>query len=169
MPEELICTPKCSKGSVGKLYSYASGRIGNLQLKWAFSETMRLFTWESDRAKAYVTKHEKKHGKGKAMWTQYLNTSTTSEISIMSPEFFRIFSTVVLEFYSEHPNFRRLLQPGKQLYPVCDDRRILLPGNKDADISLRNIRATNPGFASPFLLEQYGCVLLFFGFCHLIY
>jgi len=37
----MICTPKCSKESVGKIYGYGGG------------------------------KNEKKHGKGKAMATQY--------------------------------------------------------------------------------------------------
>ena len=58
---------KCSKESAGKLYGYGGGKIGNPQLKWAFSEAMCLFMRESDRAKAYVAKLEKKHGKGKAM------------------------------------------------------------------------------------------------------
>ena len=58
---------KCSKESAGKLYGYGGGKIGNPQLKWAFSEAMCLFMRESDRAKAYVAKMEKKHGKGKAM------------------------------------------------------------------------------------------------------
>ena len=58
---------KCSKESAGKLYGYGGGKIGNPQLKWAFSEAMCLFIRESDRAKAYVAKLEKKHGKGKAM------------------------------------------------------------------------------------------------------
>jgi transposase len=58
---------KCSKESAGKLYGYGGGKIGNPHLKWAFSEAMCLFMRESDRAKAYVAKLEKKHGKGKAM------------------------------------------------------------------------------------------------------
>lgn len=58
---------KCSKESAGKLYGYGGGKIGNPQLKWAFSEAMCLFMRESERAKAYVAKLEKKHGKGKAM------------------------------------------------------------------------------------------------------
>ena len=58
---------KCSKESAGKCYGYGGGKIGNAQLKWAFSEAMCLFMRESDRAKAYVAKLEKKHGKGKTM------------------------------------------------------------------------------------------------------
>lgn len=58
---------KCPKESAGKQYGYGGGKIGNAHLKWAFSEATALFMRESDRAKAFVAKHEKKHGKGKAM------------------------------------------------------------------------------------------------------
>lgn len=58
---------KCPKESAGKLYGYGGGKIGNAHLKWAFSEAVALFMRESDRAKAFVKKHEQKHGKGKAM------------------------------------------------------------------------------------------------------
>ncbi len=58
---------KCPKESAGKLYGYSGGKIGNAHLKWAFSEAVALFMRESDRAKDFVAKHEKKHGKGKAM------------------------------------------------------------------------------------------------------
>lgn len=58
---------KCPKASAGKLYGYGGGKIGNAHLKWAFSEATALFMRESSRAKPFVTKHEKKHGKGKAM------------------------------------------------------------------------------------------------------
>ena len=58
---------KCPKESAGKLYGYGGGKIGNAHLKWAFSEAVALFMRESDRAKAFVAHHEKKHGKGKAM------------------------------------------------------------------------------------------------------
>ena len=58
---------KCPKESAGKLYGYSGGKIGNAHLKWAFSEAVALFMRESDRAKKFVAKHEKKHGKGKAM------------------------------------------------------------------------------------------------------
>ena len=58
---------KCPKESAGKLYGYGGGKMGNAHLKWALSEAMCLFMRESDRAKAFVAKYEKKHGKGKAM------------------------------------------------------------------------------------------------------
>ncbi len=58
---------KCPRESAGKTYGYGGGKIGNAHLKWAFSEATALLMRESDRAKAFVAKHEKKHGKGKAM------------------------------------------------------------------------------------------------------
>lgn len=58
---------KCAKESAGQLYGYGGGKMGNAHLKWAFSEAVALLMRESDRAKAFVARHEKKHGKGKAM------------------------------------------------------------------------------------------------------
>jgi transposase len=58
---------KCPKESAGKLYGYGGQKIGNPHLKWAFSEATALFMRESQKAKDYVAKLEKKHGKGKAM------------------------------------------------------------------------------------------------------
>lgn len=58
---------KCPKESAGKLYGYGGQKMGNAHLKWAFSEATALFMRESALAKAFVAKHEKKHGKGKAM------------------------------------------------------------------------------------------------------
>lgn len=58
---------KCPKESAGKLYGYGGQKMGNAHLKWAFSEATALFMRESAQAKAFVAKHEKKHGKGKAM------------------------------------------------------------------------------------------------------
>ena len=58
---------KCAKESAGKLYGYGGGKIGNAHLKWAFSEATCMLMRESQRAKDYVAKLEKKHGKSKAM------------------------------------------------------------------------------------------------------
>ena len=58
---------KCPKESAGKRYGFSGGRIGNAHLKWAFSEATALFMRESERAKRYVAKMARKHGKGKAM------------------------------------------------------------------------------------------------------
>ena len=58
---------KCEKQSAGKSYGHSGKKIGNAHLKWAFSEAACLFMRESDRAKKFVAKREKKFGKGKAM------------------------------------------------------------------------------------------------------
>ena len=58
---------KCEKSSAGKKYGYSGRKIGNAHLKWAFSEAVCLMLRQSDRAKKFVARHEKKHGKGKAM------------------------------------------------------------------------------------------------------
>ncbi len=58
---------KCPKESAGKLYGYGGQKIGNPHLKWAFSEAAAIMTRQSDQAKVYVAKMEKKHGKGKAL------------------------------------------------------------------------------------------------------
>jgi transposase len=58
---------KCPKESAGKLYGYGGQKMGNPHLKWAFSEATALLLRESEQAKKYVEKMEKKHGKGKAL------------------------------------------------------------------------------------------------------
>ncbi|MBN4054239.1 IS110 family transposase [Nitrospira defluvii] len=58
---------KCPKESAGKRYGYSGSKIGNAHLKWAFSEATILFMRESQRAKDFVAKMTKKHGKGKAI------------------------------------------------------------------------------------------------------
>lgn len=58
---------KCPKESAGKLYGYGGQKMGNPHLKWAFSEAAVLLLRESEQAKKYVAKLEKKHGKGKAL------------------------------------------------------------------------------------------------------
>ena len=58
---------KCSKESAGKKCGYGGRKIGNAHLKWAFSEATCLFMREREKAKAFVEKRQRKHGKGKAM------------------------------------------------------------------------------------------------------
>jgi transposase len=58
---------KCPKESEGKRLGFSGARIGNAHLKWAFSEATVLFMRESERAKHFVAKLTKKHGKGKAI------------------------------------------------------------------------------------------------------
>ncbi|NOZ72775.1 MAG: IS110 family transposase [Chloroflexi bacterium] len=57
---------KCSRTSAGKHKGIGGAKIGNVHLKWAFSEAATLFKIKCDRAKPYVARLEKKHGKGKA-------------------------------------------------------------------------------------------------------
>jgi len=58
---------KCAKESAGKRYGLSGKKIGNPQLKWAFSEAATLFLRQSQPGKAYFAKLERKHGKGKAL------------------------------------------------------------------------------------------------------
>ena len=57
---------KCSHTSAGKPKGTGGAKIGNVHLKWAFSEAATLFKIKCERAKPYVARLEKKHGKGKA-------------------------------------------------------------------------------------------------------
>ncbi len=58
---------KCSRESAGKRYGTSGAKIGNVHLKWAFSEAAVLFIRESNKRQAYYSKLLKKHGKGKAL------------------------------------------------------------------------------------------------------
>jgi transposase len=58
---------KGTKESAGKKAGTMGKKIGNAHLKWAFSEAVCLMMRELPQAKAYVEKHGKTHGKGKAM------------------------------------------------------------------------------------------------------
>jgi transposase len=58
---------KCAKESGGKRYGLSGKKIGNPQLKWAFSEAATLFLRQNQLGKEYFTKLERKHGKGKAL------------------------------------------------------------------------------------------------------
>lgn len=58
---------KCAKESAGKKFGSSGSKIGNPHLKWAFSEAAVLFIRDSSKAKAYVDKLAKKHGKAKAL------------------------------------------------------------------------------------------------------
>ena len=61
------CRPvKCSLTSAGKFKGTGGAKIGDVHLKWAFSEAATLFKIKCDRANAYTSRLEKKHGKGKA-------------------------------------------------------------------------------------------------------
>lgn len=55
------------KESDGKWAGKANKKIGNHHLKWAIKEASILFLRESDQAKNYLAKLEKKYNKGKAL------------------------------------------------------------------------------------------------------
>lgn len=58
---------KSQKESGGKKYGTSGAKIGNVHLKWAFSEAAVLFLRGNEVDQKYVAKLEKKHGKGKAL------------------------------------------------------------------------------------------------------
>ncbi len=58
---------KCSKESAGKRYGVSGAKIGNVHLKWAFSEASVLFLRGNLKGQKYVEKLTSKHGKAKAL------------------------------------------------------------------------------------------------------
>jgi len=58
---------KCARESAGKRYGTLGAKIGNAYLKWAFSEAAVLFLRNNPVGQKYLTRLEKKHGKGKAL------------------------------------------------------------------------------------------------------
>jgi transposase len=58
---------KCAKESAGKRYGTSGAKIGNAHLKWAFSEAAVLFLRANPRGQQYLSRLEKRHGKGKAL------------------------------------------------------------------------------------------------------
>jgi len=56
-----------AKESDGKWAGHSNKKIGNHHLKWAIKEAAILFLRESDKAKYYVGKLERKYNKGKAL------------------------------------------------------------------------------------------------------
>jgi acyl carrier protein len=58
---------KCAKESGGKGYGTSGTKIGNAYLKWAFSEAAVLFLRANPAGQKYLSRLEKKHGKGKAL------------------------------------------------------------------------------------------------------
>jgi transposase len=58
---------KCTKESAGKRYGTSGTKIWNAYLKWAFSEAAVLFLRDNPAGQKYLTRLEKKHGKGKAL------------------------------------------------------------------------------------------------------
>jgi transposase len=58
---------KCSKESAGKRKGTSGKKIGNVHLKWAFSEASALFLRNNPAGQKYLAKLARKHGKGKAL------------------------------------------------------------------------------------------------------
>jgi transposase len=58
---------KCAKESAGKRTGSSGKKIGNVHLKWAFSEAAVLFLRKNEPAQKWLRKAQKKHGKGKAL------------------------------------------------------------------------------------------------------
>src|SRR4029077_13320439 len=58
---------RCRHESAGKRLGSGGHKIGNAQLKWAFSEAVCLFLRGSERARQWKQKQEKKHGSAKAL------------------------------------------------------------------------------------------------------
>jgi transposase len=60
-----LVTPK--QTSDGKVTGHSGAKIGNVHLKWAFSEAVLWMLRNSDDAKAFLKRKEKKYGKCRAM------------------------------------------------------------------------------------------------------
>jgi transposase len=58
---------KCAKESAGKRHGTSGKKIGNVHLKWAFSEASVLFLRANPKGQKYVDKLTAKHGKAKAL------------------------------------------------------------------------------------------------------
>jgi transposase len=58
---------KCAKESAGKKHGTSGAKMGNVHLKWAFSEAAVLFVRHSEPGKQLLAKLEKRFGKGKAL------------------------------------------------------------------------------------------------------
>ncbi len=58
---------KCAKESAGKKQGTSGAKMGNVHLKWAFSEAAVLFVRHCAEGKALLARLEKRHGKGKAL------------------------------------------------------------------------------------------------------
>ena len=58
---------KCRKESGGKRLGTSGKKIGNAHLKWAFSEAATLFLRNNPQGQKFLSRLEKKHGKGTAL------------------------------------------------------------------------------------------------------
>lgn len=58
---------KSQKASAGKVLGTSGSKIGNVHLKWAFSEAAVLFLKDNPRGQKHLERLRSKHGKGKAL------------------------------------------------------------------------------------------------------
>ena len=58
---------KCSRESAGKRYGTAGSKIGNVHLKWAFSQAAVMFLKGNPEGREYRARIQKKHGKAKSL------------------------------------------------------------------------------------------------------
>jgi transposase len=58
---------KCPRESAGKRKGTSGKKIGNVHLKWAFSEASALFLRKNPAGQKYLARLARKHGKGKAL------------------------------------------------------------------------------------------------------
>jgi transposase len=58
---------RCVHESAGNKQGTGGNKIGNAHLKWAFSEAACLLLRESEQAKRWLARREKKHGKARAL------------------------------------------------------------------------------------------------------
>jgi transposase len=58
---------RCAKESAGKRLGTSGAKMGNVHLKWAFSEAAVLFVRHCAEGKRMLARWEKQHGKGKAL------------------------------------------------------------------------------------------------------
>jgi len=58
---------RCAKESAGKRLGTSGAKMGNVHLKWAFSEAAVLFVRHCPEGKRMLARWEKQHGKGKAL------------------------------------------------------------------------------------------------------
>lgn len=58
---------KCSRESAGKRMGTGGAKIGNVHLKWAFSEAAVLYLRGNPEGQKYLARLTRKHGKGKAL------------------------------------------------------------------------------------------------------
>jgi transposase len=58
---------RCAKESAGKRLGTSGAKMGNVHLKWVFSEAAVLFVRHCAEGKRMLARWEKQHGKGKAL------------------------------------------------------------------------------------------------------